>query len=65
MQQEAYSPKEVAKLLGCHWEKIIRLIKTGKLKAMNLGTDERPRYHVTRGMLEAFYKENSYEPDGK
>src|SRR5690606_12733911 len=52
----AYSPPEVAKLLGLGHPKILQWIRTGELKARNLQTSKsgRPRYSVLHDDLMAF-----------
>jgi excisionase family DNA binding protein len=55
------TPSQVAKRLGVRSERVLAWIKSGKLKASNLGT-KRPRYRVTQDDLSTFLKEQQTPP---
>jgi excisionase family DNA binding protein len=45
---------ETAKLLKVSRMTAWRLVRDGKLRAINIGSDDRPRYRVTENDLEAY-----------
>jgi len=54
LEQENYTPPQLAKIFGSSPETIIALIRSGDLPAVNFSTGQRPRYRVLRGDWEAF-----------
>ena len=49
-------PSEVAAIWGCSTSQVLTLIRTGKLKAINIGTCKRCRYVISPEELERFEK---------
>lgn len=53
----AFTPPEVAEILGVNADKIRQFIQTGQLKAVNMtltGRGQRPRYRILPDDLRAF-----------
>lgn len=50
--------KQVAEILNLHYTKIYKLISSGDLKAINVGTgNERPTWRVTKESLDEFMRQ--------
>lgn len=60
-----YSPKELAKMLSVSHRTVLKLIKSGKLRALNVGAGERPIYKILDGEYQRFIREEylKYESD--
>lgn len=57
------TPPEIAKLLRVSPDKILGWIRSGRLKAVNLGNGYcRPRYRVSRESLETFLNLRAVQP---
>lgn len=52
--REFYTPKDAADFLSINKMTILRLIKSGKLPATNIGTGQRMVYRISRGALSGF-----------
>jgi hypothetical protein len=65
MLNTTYSPADIAKSRGCKTDKILALIKSGKLIAINWATSDKakkPRWRITAEALEAFERSRSTMP---
>lgn len=64
MRQKKYlSPNEIAEVLGISADKVIDLIRAGKLKAINVATgDKRARYRVAPEDFQAFLEQQAVKP---
>jgi excisionase family DNA binding protein len=51
---EIYTIKEAAELLKVHDRTIRRYIKSGELKAANLGSEEQPNWRITEEDIKEF-----------
>ena len=56
------TPPEIAKLLRVSPEKALGWIRSGELKAVNVGNGFRPRFRVSRENLDAFLKAREVQP---
>lgn len=56
--KEYYSPSEAAEALGVRREHVLRLIKSGKIVASNLGIGQRAVYRISKQELEGYIKKN-------
>lgn len=62
---ELLTIKEVAKILRLHPNRVLPLIRSGKLPARDIGASERRAvYRVSREDLDAFLEESRVEPRG-
>lgn len=50
------SPKEAGELIGLGYISVMRLIKSGEIRAVNLSTKTQPRYRVRVEEVEAFVR---------
>lgn len=51
---ELLTPKEIIKILRCDKMTAYKLIREGKIKAINIGTEKRPRYRILKSEFEKF-----------
>jgi excisionase family DNA binding protein len=63
MNQEYYSPVEAAEVLGVNREHILRLIKSGKIVASNIGTGQRAVYRISITEVQHYLKKNKLKTD--
>lgn len=56
---------EIAKLLRIRQAKPVGWIKSGRLKAINVGDGKRPRYRVSRSALDEFLAAQEVAPESK
>lgn len=56
--EQMLSVKQVSELLNISKPTVVRLIKAGRLKAINVGTAKMKLYRVFRKSLEDFYGSN-------
>lgn len=55
-QEEAYSLKEVAKYMGINYMKLFRMVKEGKIEAVNKAMfGNKPIYGITAKKLQEYY----------
>lgn len=62
---KCYSVKETADILNVHIRTIHRLIKTGKLKYLNLGSQKKPNWKIHDTSIQQFIADNYLENEGK
>lgn len=62
---EYYSPIKAAEVLGVNREHILRLIKSGKIVASNIGTGHRAVYRISHEELANYLKKNKLKTDGQ
>lgn len=62
---EMFTPPQLAKLWGVSPDKIINLIRSGQLEAVNLATSPigRPRYSISKAACERFKKSRQVMPE--
>lgn len=59
----AFTPPQVAKLLGVSPESVIALIRSGELDGSNIGNGmQRPRYRVTQAAIDSYLEGKQSEP---
>lgn len=56
--------RDVAELLNLSESQILRLIRTGRLKAYNHGVGKLPRFRIERDDLESYRLSAVYVPEG-
>lgn len=56
MNEKRLKPSEIASILDCSTSQVLTLIKSGKIRGINIGTGQRPRYRVDPIELERFEK---------
>lgn len=54
--------QQVARALQCHEETVRQKIASGRLKAFNIGTDERPAWRIEREDFAAFLRASGAAP---
>lgn len=61
------SPPQVAELLGVAHDKVLRFVREGELRAVDLSTHrgKRPRWHISREDLDKFLARRSNSPPPK
>jgi excisionase family DNA binding protein len=60
-EREYFSPDQAADHLGVPLTSVQEFIRTGKLRASNLGKKPRKRWVISRKNLEAFVESMAYE----
>lgn len=55
-------PKEVAELWQCSVSQVLSLLRSGKLKGINISTASRPRYVIDPSEVERFEKQGASRP---
>ncbi len=50
------TPAEIAAILDCSTSQVLTLIKSGKIRGINIGTGLRPRYRIDPAELDRFEK---------
>ncbi|MSU77461.1 MAG: DNA-binding protein [Gemmataceae bacterium] len=58
----AQTPPAVARRLGVNVHKILGWIRTGELRAVNLGDGTRPRWRIMSDDLQAFLEGRAAQP---
>jgi excisionase family DNA binding protein len=61
--KEWLRPRQAAKILGIGHSTVLEAIKSGRLRARNVGTGARPYFQVDRDDLEAFERSLVYQPE--
>lgn len=61
-EKQFYSPQDAAKVLDVNPYTILRLIKSGRLHATNLGAKNRKMYRISAEDLKAFINQGRHEP---
>lgn len=59
---DAFTPPQVAKQLGVRPASLLSWIRSGQLKAANVGNKSRPRYRIQRADIDAFLKGRQPQP---
>jgi hypothetical protein len=68
IERRKCTPPQVAKMWGCDVLKILRVIRTGELRAINVaspGRNQRPRYLIDVADLEDFERRREVQPPPK
>lgn len=65
MKKDVYSPLEAAELLGVTKDHILRLIKSGKLVASNIGLGQRSVWRISNEEIEKFFKRSKKQTNEK
>ena len=65
MHANAISPPVLAKRLGVNVHKILNWIRTGEIRACNLGDGSRPRWRIMPDDLRAFLDRRAAQPAAK
>jgi excisionase family DNA binding protein len=55
-EREALSPPQVGRILGVAPSTVIAFIRSGELRAANLGMKRQPRFRILRADLDEFLK---------
>lgn len=63
MGKTMLKPEEVADMLGVHRSQVMRLIKFGKLKAVNVGAGKTFCYRIQKDEVEKFINKDHVKPD--
>lgn len=63
--EAALTPPALAKNLGINVHKILAWIKSGELRAVNLGNGNRPRWRILPDDLELFLARRAAQPAAK
>jgi len=59
--KDVYSPQQAAELLGVTKDHVLRLIKSGKLVASNIGLGQRAVWRISREGINNFLSESKKE----
>ncbi len=54
MPDDILTPQEAARLLGCNEKTLRKAIKAGRIAAINVGSEAKPRWLFRRADVEAF-----------
>ena len=65
MEKLMLNPDEVAERLGIHRSQVLRLIKSGKLNAVNVGAGKTFCYRIQKDELDKFITKDHAEPGPK
>lgn len=57
--ESMYSPKEVAKALGCHFRTVQTHLRTGRLKGFKMGSSRQALWRIPKSSLEEFIQVNN------
>lgn len=64
-EQQFWTVRELAKQFNKSQDSILGLIRSGKLKASNLGLGTQPRWYVADADLRDFLEQQSNRPEAK
>jgi len=61
--KNVYSPQEAAELLGVTKDHVLRLIKSGKLMASNIGLGQRSVWRISSDEINKFFTRSKKKQD--